>query len=189
MPSRHSPSGSTPLQLLAYTDGGSRGNPGPAGYGVVLQELSGKAVGTLSGFLGTTTNNVAEYHALLAALEYAVEKKAARLQVFSDSELMVRQMQGRYKVQSADLQPLYRRALELAATIGDFSIRHVPREQNREADRLANAAMDRGRTTPAPPVLSFWAVAENGRLKPVERVPELEDGAEYEVKARRKPRS
>lgn len=130
--------------LIAYIDGGSRGNPGPAAYGVYLQDANGKCVDELCEFLGIKTNNVAEYSALLAALRYAIEKQFCDLQVVSDSELLVKQMQGRYRVNSPDLRPLYEDARRMVGKLNSFSIRHVLRAKNKEADRLANVAMDRG---------------------------------------------
>lgn len=130
--------------ITAHIDGGARGNPGPAGYGVVIRDAAGKKLAELSEFLGHRTNNYAEYSALLAALEYAQQHGHAALKVVSDSELLVRQMNGEYKVKSPDLRPLYERARGLARKFQRFSIEHARREQNRDADRLANAAMDRG---------------------------------------------
>ncbi|MEO8725346.1 MAG: ribonuclease HI family protein [Acidobacteriaceae bacterium] len=130
--------------LIAFIDGGSRGNPGPAAYGVYLQDANGKCVDELCEFLGVKTNNVAEYSALLAALRYAIEKEFRDLQVVSDSELLVKQMQGRYRVNSPDLRPLYEEARRMVQKLSSFSIRHVLRAKNKEADRLANVAMDRG---------------------------------------------
>ena len=125
-------------------DGGARGNPGPAGYGARVEDAKGNVVRELSGFLGFTTNNVAEYGGLLAALGAARELGARSLEVFADSELMVRQMNGQYKVKNEKLKPLYAKAQALASGIATFRIRHVRREENRDADRLANEAMDRG---------------------------------------------
>jgi ribonuclease HI len=130
--------------LIAHIDGGARGNPGPAGYGVVIQDQSGHKVAQLSEYLGHQTNNFAEYQGLIAALEYALEHGAKALEVISDSELMVRQIKGIYKVKNATLQDLHSRAKELIAKLDWFSISHALREQNTDADRLANAAMDKG---------------------------------------------
>ncbi len=130
--------------LIAFVDGGSRGNPGPAGYGVYLADANGRCIGELCEFLGVRTNNVAEYSGLLAALRYATENCYDELRVVSDSELMVKQMLGRYKVNSPDLRPLYDQARALAVKLARFSITHVLRGKNKEADRLANLAMDRG---------------------------------------------
>jgi ribonuclease HI len=131
-------------QLVAYTDGGSRGNPGPAGYGVILEDTSGSRVDGLSKFLGRQTNNVAEYEALLAALRYALSNGFESLEVRSDSELMVMQILGKYKVKSPSLQELYSKAQELIKQLSSFSINHIRRERNRRADALANDAIDKG---------------------------------------------
>jgi probable phosphoglycerate mutase len=129
---------------VAYTDGGSRGNPGPSGYGVVILGEDGKVLGELSEFLGMRTNNVAEYSGLLAALEFALAKGHPRLRVVSDSELMVKQIRGQYRVQSPDLRPLYEEAKRRIAKLEAFEIEHVLRGKNKKADELANQAMDRG---------------------------------------------
>jgi len=130
--------------LIAHSDGGARGNPGPAGYGVVIKDQSGKKVAALSEYLGHQTNNFAEYQGLIAALEHAVANGPKALKVISDSELMVKQVKGIYKVKNAALQDLHARAKELIAQLDWFSIGHALREHNQEADRLANAAMDKG---------------------------------------------
>src|ERR1700722_5802921 len=130
--------------LVAHSDGGARGNPGPAGYGVVINDQSGKKVAHLSEYLGHQTNNFAEYQGLIAALEYAIEHGPKALKLISDSELLVRQIKGIYKVKNAVLQDLHGRAKELIAQLEWFSIGHALREQNTEADRLANEAMDKG---------------------------------------------
>ena len=130
--------------LVAHSDGGARGNPGPAGYGVVLKDESGRKVAALSEYLGHQTNNFAEYQGLIAALEYAVQHGPKALKVISDSELLVRQIKGIYKVKNAVLQDLHGRAKELIAQLDWFSIGHALREHNQEADRLANEAMDKG---------------------------------------------
>lgn len=130
--------------LIAHSDGGARGNPGPAGYGVVIQDESGRKVGALSEYLGHQTNNFAEYQGLIAALEYAIKHGPKALKVISDSELLVRQIKGIYKVKNATLQELHGRAKDLIAQLEWFSIGHALRAQNQEADRLANDAMDKG---------------------------------------------
>jgi ribonuclease HI len=130
--------------LVAHSDGGARGNPGPAGYGVVIQDQSGKEVAHLSEYLGHQTNNFAEYQGLIAALEYTVKHGPKALKLISDSELLVRQIKGIYKVKNATLKDLHGRAKELIAQLEWFSIGHALREHNREADRLANEAMDKG---------------------------------------------
>ncbi len=130
--------------LIAHSDGGARGNPGPAGFGVVIQDQAGNKVGTLSEYLGHQTNNFAEYQGLIAALEYAVEHGPKALKLISDSELLVRQIKGIYKVKNPTLQDLHGRAKELIAQLDWFTIGHALREHNQEADRLANQAMDKG---------------------------------------------
>ncbi len=130
--------------LIAHSDGGARGNPGPAGYGVVIQDQSGRKVAALSEYLGHQTNNFAEYQGLIAALEYAVQHGPKALKLISDSELLVRQIKGIYKVKNAALQDLHGRAKELIRQLDWFSIGHALREHNQEADRLANEAMDKG---------------------------------------------
>jgi ribonuclease HI len=127
---------------VANIDGASRGNPGPASYAVVLRDPEGKIALELAKNIGRETNNVAEYFALLAALDYAASHNIAALRVRSDSELLVRQMQGRYKVKSADLKPLHERATKLSRQLQYFAIEHVRRELNRDADALANVALD-----------------------------------------------
>ncbi|MGH9448991.1 MAG: ribonuclease HI family protein [Terriglobia bacterium] len=127
---------------MIHIDGASRGNPGPASYAVVVKRADGEPVASLAKKLGRATNNFAEYQALLAALEYAAGNGHRRVSVFSDSQLLVRQIQGRYKVKSEDLKPLHARALSLIRELNGFSITHVMREKNREADRLANLSLD-----------------------------------------------
>jgi probable phosphoglycerate mutase len=130
--------------ITANVDGGARGNPGPAGYGVYIRDAGGTPIKQLSEYLGHRTNNVAEYSALLAALEYAVAHGHRALKVVSDSELMVKQMTGQYRVNSPDLKPLYEKARSLVRRLDKFAIEHVLRAKNQHADRLANEAMDRG---------------------------------------------
>jgi probable phosphoglycerate mutase len=138
--------------VVAYIDGGARGNPGPAGFGVhVVPDGEGTPATGLYGFLGVATNNVAEYAALLALLEHAVEQAPDQLEVRSDSLLLVRQMIGAYKVRDARLQVLHAAARRLAARLPRVIYAHVPRELNREADALANRAMDeQGSNVPIP---------------------------------------
>ncbi len=131
-------------RVTAFCDGGSRGNPGPAGYGVFVQAENGSPLAELSDFLGVRTNNVAEYSGLLAALDWAVTHGAQELRVVSDSELMVKQMKGQYQVKSPELRPLFEEAKRRAAKLGRFEMQHVLRSKNKEADRLANEAMDQG---------------------------------------------
>jgi ribonuclease HI len=128
--------------LIAYTDGGARGNPGPAGYGVVITRDDEELVAEFGGALGRTTNNVAEYQALLAALRFAVEGSHKRLLVRSDSQLLVRQMKGEYRVKHPGLQPLHREALRLASRLDSVKFEYIPRALNGRADWLANQAMD-----------------------------------------------
>jgi len=130
--------------FTAHCDGGSRGNPGPAGYGAVIEDPQGRVVARLSEFLGRQTNNYAEYSGLLAVLYWAIENGAKKLRVVSDSELMVNQMKGRYKVGSPGLRPLWEEAKRRAARLERFEMGHTLRGGNKEADRLANEAMDRG---------------------------------------------
>jgi ribonuclease HI len=130
--------------LIAHSDGGARGNPGPAGYGVVIQDETGRKIASLSQYLGHQTNNFAEYQGLIAALEYAIEHGHKALKLISDSELLVRQIKGIYKVKNLALQELHGRGKELIARLEWFSIDHALREHNREADELANQAMDKG---------------------------------------------
>src|SRR5271169_4542438 len=133
---------SSPLgYLVAHIDGGARGNPGPAGYGVVIEDELGRPVAELSEFLGRQTNNYAEYSGLLAALNYSMRHGFKAMKVVSDSELMVKQINGQYKVSSPTLKELHQRATKLVDQLEAFEIRHVLREKNREADRLANVAM------------------------------------------------
>jgi ribonuclease HI len=136
---------------IANIDGASRGNPGPAAYAVVIRDPQGQLVLELAKKFGRDTNNVAEYYALLAALDYATSHGISALRIRSDSELLVRQMQGRYKVKSADLKPLHERASILARQLKYFAIEHVRREQNRDADALANVALDSGPVMSATP--------------------------------------
>jgi probable phosphoglycerate mutase len=131
-------------QFTAHCDGGSRGNPGPSGYGAVIEDSKGRTVARLGKFLGIQTNNYAEYHGLLAVLRWAVEHRVRQLRVVSDSELMVKQMQGKYKVASPVLRPLWEEAGMLARGLDRFEMRHTLRGGNKEADRLANEAMDKG---------------------------------------------
>ena len=128
----------------AHCDGGSRGNPGPAGYGAVVEDPQGRIVARLSQFLGIQTNNYAEYQGLLAVLEWALANGVRQLRAVADSELMVNQMKGRYKVASPTLRPLWEEARRRAARLERFEMTHTLRGGNKEADRLANEAMDKG---------------------------------------------
>lgn len=143
-----------PLQpgwVLAHCDGGSRGNPGPAGFGVALSDSEGEEIAELSEFLGMRTNNYAEYAGLLASLQYAIDKGIPKLRVVADSELMVKQVQGKYRVNSPDLKPLHEEAKRRIARLEGFQILHALRHKNKDADRLANEAMDRGMGKGRPP--------------------------------------
>jgi ribonuclease HI len=157
--------------LVAHSDGGARGNPGPAGYGVVIQDENGQKVAALSKYLGHQTNNFAEYQGLIAALEYAIQHGRKALKLISDSELLVRQVKGIYKVKNPTLQDLHARAKQLIAQLDWFSIEHALREHNREADRLANATMDKGtgrveRVAPSPAVAQeYEGIVADGVVK------------------------
>jgi probable phosphoglycerate mutase len=130
--------------LTAHCDGGSRGNPGPSGYGAVIEDAQGRVVACLSQFLGHQTNNYAEYSGLVAVLQWANQNGTKYLRVVSDSELMVKQMKGLYKVKNPGLLPLWEEAKRLASRLDRFEMRHTLRGGNQEADRLANEAMDKG---------------------------------------------
>jgi ribonuclease HI len=137
--------------IHAHCDGGSRGNPGPSGFGAVITDAHGQTLAELSEYLGVRTNNFAEYSGLLAVLAWALEHGRPRLKVVSDSELMVKQIQGKYKVNSADLKPLWQQARDRIAKLHAFEISHALRHKNKAADALANQAMDRGTGRGAPP--------------------------------------
>jgi len=159
--------------LIAHTDGGARGNPGPAGYGVVIHDSKGKRVAGLSKYVGRQTNNFAEYQALIGALQYAIENHHKALKVVSDSELMVRQIKGIYKVKEPTLRDLHARATELISKLEWFQIEHVLRGHNREADQLANEAMDKGsgqtfrapQTPTKPSPQEFSGVVRDGKIE------------------------
>jgi ribonuclease HI len=182
--------------LIAFSDGGARGNPGPSGYGVVIQDEAGRKVATLSEYLGHQTNNFAEYQGLIAALEYAAANGHKALKVISDSELLVRQIKGIYKVKNAALQDLHGRAKELIAKLEWFSIGHVLRGHNEEADRLANAAMDKGMgrvaRAPSPASLSgntpearqeFNGIVRDGKIELLEG--KLPEGTKVQVRVKK----
>ncbi len=164
------PNLSTPFgYLVAHIDGGARGNPGPSGYGVIVEDEMGRPVVELSNYLGKQTNNYAEYSGLLAALTYATRYGFKALKVYSDSELMVKQIKGEYKVSNPTLKDLHARATKMIDDLEAFEINHVRREQNREADWLANRAMDLGvkgeqQTVPAPKAadIEVSGVVRNG---------------------------
>jgi probable phosphoglycerate mutase len=146
-------------EVIAHIDGASRGNPGPAAYAVVMESSDGSKLAGFSGYLGRATNNFAEYQALLAALEYALSNHYLRVHVQTDSELLARQIEGVYKVKSPGLKPLQEHARQMIARLESFSIQHVPRERNGEADQLANQALDaaergKGHQVVAPPPLT-----------------------------------
>ena len=180
----------------ANIDGGSRGNPGPASYGVVIRNPRGEILAKLKKYIGRSTNNVAEYYGLIAALDYAQQHNIHALRVESDSELLVRQMRGQYKVKSAELRPLFERARKMAQTFASFKIEHVYREKNAEADALANEALDETSgaaartkadtpTTKPQPAGSrkIRARIHNGALVPVESL-DLPEGCEVEILVR-----
>ena len=193
------PSGPPAGVHVANIDGASRGNPGPASYAVVIRDPEGKIVLELAKRLGRETNNVAEYYALLAALDYAASNTISALRIRSDSELLVRQMQGRYKVKSADLKPLHERAVKLTRQLAYFTIEHVRRELNRDADALANVALDSGpvsnegaaakaasvasSTGASPKTRRIRATFTRGVLVPVEPL-DLAEGSEVIVELR-----
>jgi len=179
--------------IVAYQaniDGGSRGNPGPAAYGVVVRDGKGEVVTRLKKYIGQNTNNVAEYFGLIAALDYAQTHGVRALRVESDSELLVKQMRGQYKVKSGDLRPLYERAKKMSQAFESFRIDHVYREKNREADALVNQALDEtsgaGPRAPAEkPVakentLRLFARYKDGLLQPEEPL-DLPEGTEVEI--------
>ena len=131
-------------KVIIHSDGGARGNPGPAGIGAILHDVDGKVVAEISRHLGETTNNQAEYKALIAGLEKAEDLKAKEVECFLDSELVVKQLNREYKVKNAELAPLFLKVHNLSLSFKKIKFTHVRREQNKEADRLANEAMDRG---------------------------------------------
>lgn len=143
--------------LVIHTDGASRGNPGPAAIGVVIADPSGRVLAEFGEALTPTTNNVAEYTAVIRALERAAAMGAHRVQCKMDSQLVVRQLNGAYRVKHAEMLPLYRRVLELIQRFDEVTFEHVPREQNAEADRLANQALDGGGETNESLVGRFFA--------------------------------
>ena len=128
-------------RLVIYTDGTSSGNPGPAAIGATLKDEQGKLIASISQGIGRATNNQAEYRAVIAALEKAVRLGAKQVDVNSDSELVVRQINGKYRVKKAHLKPLYQQVKQLQSLLKSFTITHIPREQNIEADNLANLAL------------------------------------------------
>jgi ribonuclease HI len=174
----------------ANIDGGSRGNPGPAAYGVVMRDGRGEVVARLKKYIGQNTNNVAEYFGLIAALDYTQAHGIRALRVESDSELLVKQMRGQYKVKSEELKPLFERAKKMSQTLESFRIEHVYREQNREADALVNQALDEtsrpgatsnaARLPPKDSGMRFFARYKDGALHPEDAL-NLPDGTDVEV--------
>jgi probable phosphoglycerate mutase len=136
------PSQSNDTTIIANVDGGARGNPGSAGYGAIIRDHNGEVLAELYAGIGINTNNVAEYRGVIAALEWALAHGHRRVHVRSDSELVVKQMLGLYRVKHAGLLPLYEKARRLASDIGQVTFEHVRREHNQEADRLSNLGMD-----------------------------------------------
>ena len=128
--------------ITAYFDGGARSNPGPGGYGVYIVDEQGAVLAELSGSLGITTNNIAEYTGLIAALQWAVDHDVKQIAIKGDSLLIIEQMRGNYKVKNEGLKPLHMKARMLVMQIGDVKFEHVRREFNKEADRLSNVGMD-----------------------------------------------
>jgi ribonuclease HI len=186
----------TTAAYRANIDGGSRGNPGPASYGVVIRDPRGQVVAKLKKYIGRSTNNVAEYYGLIAALDYAQQHGIRALRVESDSELLVRQMRGQYKVKSPELRPLFERARKMSQAFDSFKIDHVYREQNADADALANEALDETSGNPSPKLnpsepkpqaqpqqCKIRARFRNGALVPSEPL-DLAEGSEVEILVR-----
>jgi ribonuclease HI len=128
------------VKAIIYTDGVARGNPGPAAIGAVIADDSAAPPVTISRRIGRATNNQAEYRAVIAALEESLKRGVRQVLLYSDSELIVKQLTGHYRVKNEALKPLFQRASRLISSLDGFQVRHVPRSRNREADRLANAA-------------------------------------------------
>ena len=129
-------------KVVIFTDGVSQGNPGPAAIGAIIKDERGRVITSISQGIGRTTNNQAEYRAIIAALENAIRLGANQVEIRSDSELVVRQINGQYRVKKASLKPLYQKVKQLQSQLEGFTITHVPREQNKEADSLASAALE-----------------------------------------------
>ncbi len=147
-PPNSSPSAAPTLEAVLWTDGAARGNPGPAGIGAILKNESGEVLYTGSEFLGHTTNNVAEYKAVLLGLEGALAQGVSRIEVRADSELLIKQLKGEYRVKSPGLKPLYDEARKLLGRFASVKLTHIRRELNGEADRLANQGTDRSAKKP-----------------------------------------
>ena len=129
-------------KAIIHADGAARGNPGPAAIGATIKDEQGKSIAHISQRIGNTTNNQAEYRAIIAALEKAVSLGITHVEVNSDSELVVRQIKGSYRIKKSTLRPLYQKVVQLIGSLEGFTITHVTRDQNVEADRLANMALD-----------------------------------------------
>ncbi len=129
-------------RVIIYADGASRGNPGPAAIGVTIKDKQGRLITLISQSIGRATNNQAEYKAIIAALEHAITLGANQVEIHSDSELVVRQINGEYRVKKATLKPLYQQVKRLQIQLKSFTITHIPRQQNIEADNLANKALN-----------------------------------------------
>lgn len=139
-------------KLIIHSDGAARGNPGPAGIGVVISDETGQPISEFGEAIGDATNNVAEYTALIRALEVASGLGAAEVHMFLDSELVVKQLKGEYRVKNAGLKGLHAAAMELLKRYERARVTHIPREKNKEADRLANEALDAAEDTENPAV-------------------------------------
>ena len=166
--------------IYARCDGGSRGNPGPAGYGAHIIDAQGRTLAELSEYLGIRTNNFAEYSGLLAVLDWALAHGHSAVKLVSDSELMVKQIQGKYKVNSPDLKPLWQGARDRIARLDRFEISHALRHKNKQADALANQAMDRG---------TGKSAAKSVESLPLRPVPALKPKPEAEPEPEAKPNS
>ncbi len=129
-------------RIELYIDGGSRGNPGPAGIGVVILDASGKKIRDISKYIGETTNNIAEYNALLYGLEEALILRADDVKINLDSELVAKQISGDYRVKDPNIRPLFERALNMLKSFKSFEVEHIEREKNKEADKLVNKAIN-----------------------------------------------
>jgi len=151
-----------PEEIIAYIDGASRGNPGPAAAGFILSDAAGARIECKAFFIGRATNNIAEYTGIIKALEAAKQIDAKQLTVFSDSELLVRQLNGEYKVKSEQIRPLFQQALDLLKSFNSWKVRHVTRDKNKEADKLVNQALNQGRDVEGQ--VTFAKANSTGRL-------------------------